>query len=80
MVQVIGYRNVDFKGQDGDSVSGVSIYVTESIEKNGEGYATDKIFLSTAKIADLGYKPQLGDRLEVQYNRYGKVAAVVKQK
>lgn len=80
MYQVIGYRNVNFKGQDGNDVTGVSIFVTLPIEKNGEGYSTEKIFLSTAKVAECGYRPQLGDKVEVQYNRYGRVAAIVKQK
>ena len=80
MFQVVGYRNVNFKGQDGKDVTGVSVYVTAPIEQNGEGYSTDKVFLSTAKVAECGYRPALGDRIEVQYNRYGRVAAVVKQK
>lgn len=80
MFQVIGYRNVNFKGQDGNDVTGVSYYLTQPIDKNGEGLSTEKVFLSTAKVAENGYRPQLGDRVEVQYNRYGKVAAIVKVK
>lgn len=80
MYQIIGYRNVNFKGQDGNDVTGVSFYLTAPITENGEGLTTEKVFLSTAKVAQNGYRPKIGDKVEIQYNRYGKVAAIVQVK
>ena len=71
-MQVIGYRRADFRTDDGQQIEGWTIYLTEQ-RQGVEGLATERTFLSTRKSA---YQPQLGDELQVYYNKYGKVEHV----
>lgn len=75
-MKVVGIRNVDFTAQDGNKISGMSIYCSYEITKNGEGYAVEKIFLSDRKMNDCGYVPSVGDEVNITYNRFGKVDRV----
>lgn len=75
-MKVIGIRKVEFDAQDGKHISGVSLFCSYPITKNGEGVGVDKIFLSDNKLGQCGYYPELGDEINVQYNRYGKVDSV----
>lgn len=72
-MKVIGLRKVDFKATDGSLIQGLSIYVTFPIEKGGTGLAADKLFLSASKVEMLEQLPQVGDEIDVTYNRWGKV-------
>lgn len=76
-MKVVGIRKVDFTAQDGNRISGVSLFCSYPITKNGEGFAVDKIFLSDKKMADCGYFPEVGDEIGVNYNRFGKVDSIV---
>lgn len=73
---VIGRRKVEFTAQDGNQIQGVSLYVSYPITKNGEGMAAEKIFLSAKKLENLDFLPEIGDEINVQYNRYGKVDTI----
>lgn len=75
-MKIIGKRTVSFDAQDGKHISGVSLFCSYPITKNGEGVGVEKIFLSDSKLAYCGYFPELGDEINVQYNRYGKVESV----
>ena len=75
-MKVIGIRYVDFNAQDGKHVTGVSLFCSYPITKNGSGVGVEKFFLSDAKLGYCGYKPEIGDEINVQYNRYGKVDSV----
>ena len=75
-MRVIGLRQVDFKAQDGNKVQGLSVYVTFPIEENGTGEACDKLFLSASKVVMMEKIPQVGDEINVTYNRWGKVQDV----
>ena len=75
-MKVIGIRNVSFDAQDGKHISGVSLFCSYPITKNGFGVGVDKIFLSDAKLGYCGYMPELGDEINVTYNRFGKVDSV----
>lgn len=76
-MKVIGMRRVDFSAQDGNRITGYSLYCTFPIGKGGTGEGCDKIFLSDNKIAQSNYLPQVGDEINVSYNRFGKVDAVI---
>lgn len=71
--EVIGYRNSSFKSADGNTISGVTMYLT-----TGDSYVTgvvaERVFVSTNKLN--GYAPQLNDVVDVEYNKYGKVNSV----
>lgn len=75
-MRVIGLRQVDFKATDGSKIQGLSIYVTFPIEKDGTGDASDKLFLSASKVVMMEKIPQVGDEINVTYNRWGKVDTI----
>ena len=70
-MQVVGFKVSSFKAPDtGAQINGYNLYLTE--ERDGvTGVSVERAFLSDRKMA--GYVPQLGDHLELVYNRYGKV-------
>lgn len=70
---IVGQRTVDFITKDGVKMKGLSLYLGEKIPAElGAGMAVDKVFLSDAKLNSFDYKPQVGDAVEVLYNKYGK--------
>lgn len=79
MAKIVGIRPSSFKGNDGMEVIGKNIYLTEPLDK-GEGLATDRVFLTDAKLADWVYKPAVGDEVEISYNRYGRVSGMTKKR
>ncbi len=75
--KIIGIEEIRFMGKDGKEVVGKRIHLTDPIDAGrGIGDAGDKIFLSAAKLADLDYKPAVGQEVELLYDRNGKVKAV----
>lgn len=74
---VIGYRNSSFKSSDGNTISGVTMYLTYS-DSSVTGLVADRVFISTNKLN--GYVPQLGDVVDVEYNKYGKVHGIMHAK
>lgn len=79
MAKIVGIRPCSFKGDDGALVEGVNYYLTEPLDK-GEGLATDRVFFTVAKLATCGFKPALGDEVEVSYNRFGKPSGMIKKR
>lgn len=71
----VGMRNVDFKGSDGNQVSGVNLFLTYE-DKNINGVGTDKVFLASSRFSSLSFVPSVGSLCELIYNRYGKVADI----
>lgn len=73
-MEIVGTRNVSFKGKDGSPVEGTKLYLTGPMEPDrGVGLETEEIFLSTAKKANLSFALEVGIEVEVVYNKYGKV-------
>lgn len=78
-MKIVGYKNVSFKAKDGTEISGVSLFLTEPVDPGtGVGESTDKVFLSSAKLTRLGFRPVLGMRVKFLFDRYGKVAEIQK--
>lgn len=75
-MKIVGIRNVDFTAQDGSHIVGVSLYCSYEITRNGAGYAVDKVFVSENKLRDVMYRPEVGDEIVVNYNRFGKVESI----
>lgn len=77
-MKVVGIqRNMNFKAQDGNQVTGMNIYLTQE-KHNVEGVATDKVFVSSTKecyasLANL----KIGSEVQLLYNRWGKVESVI---
>lgn len=76
-MKIVGIRPSSFKGDKGEQVSGVNIYLTEPLE-HGEGLSTERVFLTDGKIANWTYKPRVGDEVRLEYNRFGKCAGMSK--
>lgn len=77
MAKIVGIRPSSFTGSDGSQISGKNIYLTEPLDK-GEGLATDRVFITDAKLADWTYKPAVGDEVNLSYNRYGRCSGMTK--
>ena len=70
---VVGFRKVDITDEKGH-IEGYSVYVTFSPSSDDfVGLMTDKVFIRSKYVS---YLPQLGDRIRLIYNRYGKISAV----
>ena len=70
-MKIIGIRPSEFKGDDGQTVTGKNIYLTYPLEK-GEGIGAERVYLTTSKLNSLGYVPTVGDEVRLEYNRWGK--------
>ena len=75
MATVVGIRSVNFKGKDGNPVTGKNIYFTEPLE-DGEGVSAERVFLSMDKLLKCQYDPKVGDEVHIEYNRYGRCSGV----
>lgn len=72
---IIGFRKVDFKDDHtGKSITGYSLFVSRPGGSSMVGDEAQKIFISDQKIS---YVPQLGDEIQLVYNKYGKVSDVI---
>jgi hypothetical protein len=77
MSKIDGLEHKNFTTQKGDTIEGVSLYVTDKIPpQRGEGCMGDRIFLSKNKLNDLSFVPAVGMDIEVLYNKYGKVSTI----
>ena len=73
MYEVVGFERTQFQAKDnGQTISGWTFHV-EFEHKNTTGYRTDHFFLSDGKC---DYKPELGDKINIYFNRYGKIESV----
>lgn len=71
----IGLRNVDFKGSDGNQVSGLNLFLTYQ-DKNITGVGSEKVFIPSNRVQQLSFVPAVGSECELFYNKYGKVADI----
>ena len=71
-MEVIGFRKSQFTAQDtGELIQGYSLFLTSEEDERVTGKSCERVFLSLKKLG--GYEPELGDHVELVYNRYGKV-------
>ena len=69
--KVVGFRNVNFKDQDGRSVKGYTLFLARKAESPDiVGLECQKLFISSDRIP---YCPAENDYIGITYNRYGKV-------
>lgn len=67
---VVGVKRMNFDGRDG-KVEGVKVYV-ETDDPKVDGLATDLFWFDAFKVPNM-QAVSVGDRINVYYNRYGKV-------
>ena len=58
-------------------VTSERISLSYPITGDGAGQACDRIYITDAKLAKCGYTPHVGDEVNVTYNKFGKVAAIL---
>lgn len=76
-MKIVGIRPSEFKGDDGSTISGKNFYLTYPLDK-GEGLGTDRVYLTDAKLRDMGFVPSVGDEVRVNFNRFGKCSGMEK--
>ena len=70
-MKVMGFKDTVFDfPKENKQVKGMTLFLSEE-RKNVTGLACESVFVSDGKLD--GYKPKLGDSLNVNYNKYGKV-------
>lgn len=72
MYIVIGIQNVDFKTPEGTRICGSKLFLTYP-KDNVEGLACESCFVKDS-ISLAGI--EVGDTVELMYNKFGKVQAV----
>lgn len=77
-MKILGFEHVKFNFNDGGSVDGQYVYLSDDSSEKVTGVRTERVFLSEAKSAACNFIPKLGDNVKVYYNRYGKVDSIVR--
>ncbi len=70
-IKIIGTRDVSFTGEDGKRVNGVNYFYTMRDEKV-RGLMAGKLFITSEHLSDFSFQPELGQEVQVVYNRFGK--------
>lgn len=75
-MRILGFKRNDFQGSNGDNVTGYNVYLAtyDLTGKDADGMACERVYLTDRKLD--GYKPHVGDTVEIMYNRQGKPAAI----
>lgn len=78
-MEIIGIKDVNFKAKDGCTVQGVRLFVTDDSVNVNAGVGCEAIFLpyslldrNNLRFGDF----QLGDHLDIAYNKHGKITSV----
>lgn len=72
---IVGTRYVSFDDdKTGRKVEGKTFYYNQA--RDGvDGLVSDKVFVSSQALRDIGYEPKPGDEVYAYFNRYGKVSS-----
>lgn len=71
-ITCVGLREVDFVNNEGDRVSGMSVFYTQQ-DGNVEGVAAGKLWVPGYKWFELKVQPKVGGKYIVFYNKKGRV-------
>ena len=79
-MKIVGISKVDFKKDNGDHIKGCKFHCQYDIGKHGFGMACESVFVTDEKLGEemaafTKISDAVGCDLEVQYNKYGKVAS-----
>lgn len=72
IINIVGTRNTSFTAQDGRQINGMSVFFTMP-DDHVKGLMTGKHFISLDALDGFAVRPAVGARVQVVYNRYGKV-------
>lgn len=70
-IKIIGIKDTSFTSQDGKQINGVNYFFTMRDEKV-QGLMAGKLFISSDKLESFSLQPELGQEVQVVYNRFGK--------
>lgn len=81
--ELMGYRNLDFKAQDGTQIKGMQLFLVKPVDaRNGEGLefvlqqsgkSKKPPFINADIIQRSGFKPKLGAQVEISTDLDGKI-------
>lgn len=72
-MKVIGFKRADFMSKEGAPITGYNLYLSYPItSEDADGSACERYYMTDAKLARSGYKPHVGDEVNVSFNRFGK--------
>lgn len=77
VIEVVGIRDVNFTDKSNRTISGISIYYLCE-DDNVDGRMCGKLFVSKERAQNLAFIPEVGDTVEVSYDRFGKPASFKK--
>lgn len=72
-----GFREFDFVTKEGQRLTGVSVFLSSPITKNGEGQSFVKASISTDTWDRIKKSVSVGDTVSCLYNRYGKIRNLI---
>lgn len=76
-MKIIGMKKSNFTTKEGTLIEGFNVYLTYELTGEGaNGLGCEHAYITQAKIDKCGFKPEVGDSVELSYNRFGKVAAI----
>lgn len=78
-MEVLGFKIVNFKAKDGNVIHGLKVYISDDSVRVDSGLACDSLFLSDGLMNRSGIRAadiEVGDRLQISYNKYGKIQSV----
>lgn len=71
--KVVGFRKVNFKDQQQRQITGCSLFLARPGQDDKTvGLEVQKLFIGS----NVEYEPKENDKIEIFFNRYGKVAAI----
>ena len=73
LVTLMGYRQLDFIGNDGNAVKGTTLFVSHE-ETGVTGQATDRLFVKPEISIPKGL--EVGKAFQVYFNKRGKVDSI----
>jgi len=74
MLEVIGFKEVSFI-PDGEvnAIEGYTVYCTSSDDTKVTGVSCEHFFVSKQKAHNNNFKPEIGQLIDVYYNKYRKI-------
>jgi len=73
IVELTGYRKLDFTAQDGSVVKGTQLFISFS-DEDVVGSKTEKVFIRDGMPLPAGMKP--GDAISIEFDMKGKVVDI----
>lgn len=71
IIKIIGIKDTSFTSQEGKQIDGVNYFYTMRDEKV-QGLMAGKLFITSDNLPTFSIQPELGQEVQVVYNRFGK--------